>query len=40
VAEAADETAAFIRQQIGEFKLSAADPPERRKKRLAFCRSG
>ena len=38
VAEAAKVTATFIRQQIGEFKLSAADPPERRKKRLAFCK--
>jgi hypothetical protein len=39
VADAAKETATFIRQQIGDFKLSAADPPDRRKKRLAFCKS-
>lgn len=40
VANAAEETATFIRQQIGDVKLSAADPPDRRKKRIAFCKSG
>jgi hypothetical protein len=40
VAEAAEATATFIRQQIGDVKLSATDPPERRNKRLSFCTSG
>lgn len=39
VADAAAETARFIRQQIGDAKLSAVDPPAKRAKRLAFCRA-
>jgi hypothetical protein len=38
VAEAAGETARFIRQQLGDAPLSAVDPPAKRSKRLAFCR--
>jgi hypothetical protein len=40
VAAAAGETASFIRQQLGDFKLSAVDPPARRNQRLAFCKAG
>jgi hypothetical protein len=38
VAEEADATADFIREQLGDAKLSAVDPPEKRARRLAFCR--
>ena len=38
VADAAAETARFIREQLGDAKLSAVDPPAKRAKRLAFCR--
>jgi len=37
VAAAAAETERFIRQQLGDAKLSAVDPPARRATRLAFC---
>jgi hypothetical protein len=37
VAAAAAETGRFIRQQLGDAKLSAVDPPARRATRLAFC---
>lgn len=36
-ADAAAETARFIREQLGDAKLSAVDPPARRAKRIAFC---
>jgi hypothetical protein len=36
-ADAAAETGRFIRQQLGDAKLSAVDPPARRAKRIAFC---
>jgi len=39
VADAAAETARFIRLQLGDAKLSAVDPPAKRAKRLAFCRA-
>jgi len=39
VADAAAETTRFIRQQLGDAKLSAVDPPARRAKRLVFCRA-
>jgi hypothetical protein len=39
VADAAAETARFIYEQLGDAKLSAADPPAKRAKRLAFCRA-
>jgi hypothetical protein len=39
VADAADETARFIREQLGDAKLSAVDPPAKRARRLAFCRA-
>ncbi len=39
VAEAAVDTGRFIRQQLGDAKLSAVDPPRAREKRLAFCRA-
>lgn len=39
VADAAADTARFIRQQLGDAKLSAVDPPAKRAKRLAFCRT-
>ena len=39
VARAAAEMACFIRQQLGDVKLSAVDPPAKRAKRLAFCRA-
>jgi hypothetical protein len=35
---AAAETGRFIREQLGDAKLSAVDPPEKHGKRLAFCR--
>jgi hypothetical protein len=38
VADAAANTAHFIREQLGDAKLSAVDPPAKRAKRLAFCR--
>jgi hypothetical protein len=38
VADAATETERFVRQQLGDAKLSAVDPPARRATRLAFCR--
>lgn len=38
VADAAAEMARFIRQQLGDAKLGAVDPPAKRAKRLAFCR--
>jgi winged helix DNA-binding protein len=38
VGEAADKTARFIREQLGDAKISAVDPPAKRAKRLAFCR--
>lgn len=37
VAEAARKTERFIREQLGDAKLSAVDPPARRAKRIAFC---
>lgn len=40
VEAAARETGAYIRQQLDDFKLSAADRPDQRQKRLAFCKSG
>ena len=39
VADAAADTTRFIREQLGDVKLSAVDPPEKRAKRLAFCRA-
>lgn len=39
VAEAAAETERFIRQQLGDAKLSAVDPPAQRATRIAFCRN-
>ena len=39
VADAADGTARFIREQLGDAKISAVDPPPRRARRLAFCRA-
>jgi len=38
IADAAADTGRFIRQQLGDAKLSAVDPPAKRAKRLAFCR--
>jgi hypothetical protein len=40
VAEAAALSQRFIRQQLGDVKLSAVDPPDRRARRLAFCGGG
>jgi hypothetical protein len=40
VAAAAADTARFIRQQLGDAKLSAVDPPAERARRIAFCRRG
>jgi hypothetical protein len=40
VRDAAAETSRFIREQLGDAKLSAVDPPEKRAKRIAFCRAG
>jgi hypothetical protein len=39
VAEAALDTGRFIREQLGDAKLTAVDPPWARKRRLAFCRA-
>ena len=39
VAEAVTETERFVRQQLGDAKLSAVDPPARRARRIAFCRT-
>jgi Winged helix DNA-binding domain len=39
VAAAADETCRFIRDHIGDAKISAVDPPVRRARRIAFCRA-
>jgi Winged helix DNA-binding domain len=39
VADAAVAAADFIRQQLGDAKLSAVDPPAKRAKRIAFCRA-
>jgi hypothetical protein len=39
VAEAAVDTGRFIREQLGDAKLSAVDPPWARERRLAFCRA-
>jgi hypothetical protein len=39
VAVAADETRRFIREHIGDAKISAVDPPARRARRIAFCRA-
>jgi len=39
VGEAAGKTARFIRDELGDAKISAVDPPEKRAKRLAFCRA-
>jgi hypothetical protein len=39
VAGAAADTARFIREQLGDAKISAVDPPAKRAKRLAFCRT-
>jgi hypothetical protein len=38
VADAAGETERFVREQLGDAKLSAVDPPARRATRIAFCR--
>jgi hypothetical protein len=38
VADAAADTERFIREQLGDAKLSSVDPPVRRSKRIAFCR--
>jgi hypothetical protein len=38
VAAAADHTGRFIREQLGDAKLPAVDPPAARARRLAFCR--
>jgi hypothetical protein len=38
VADAAADAEDFIRQQLGDAKLSAVDPPAKRARRLAFCR--
>jgi hypothetical protein len=39
VAAEADETCRFIREHIGDAKISAVDPPSRRARRIAFCRA-
>jgi hypothetical protein len=39
VAVAADETSRFIREHIGDAKISAVDPPARRARQIAFCRA-
>ena len=39
-AEAAAEAGRFIREQLGDAKLSAVDPPAARATRIAFCRAG
>lgn len=38
VADAAEDTGRFIRDELGDAKLSAVDPPAARARRLAFCR--
>jgi hypothetical protein len=38
VADAAGATERFVRDQLGDAKLSAVDPPARRTTRIAFCR--
>jgi hypothetical protein len=38
VAEAAAGTTRFVREQLGDMKLSAVDPPDKRAKRIALCR--
>jgi hypothetical protein len=38
VNDAAEELALFIRDELGDAKLSAVDPPDKRAVRLAFCR--
>lgn len=38
VAEAARETERFIRNELGDARLAAVDPPAARARRLAFCR--
>ena len=38
VTETAAEVAAFIKEQLGDAKLSAVDPPEKRAQRLRFLR--
>jgi hypothetical protein len=40
VSDAAVDTARFIRDQLGDAKLSAVDPPDKRAKRIAFCEHG
>jgi hypothetical protein len=37
VADAAGETGRFIREQLGDAKLSSVDPPDRRARRIGFC---
>lgn len=39
VADAAADTERFVRDQLGDAKLSNVDPPPKRAKRLAFCRA-
>jgi hypothetical protein len=39
VAVAADEASRFIREHIGDAKISAVDPPACRTTRIAFCRA-
>jgi hypothetical protein len=39
VADAAAETTRFVRDELGDAKRSAVDPPAKRAKRLAFCRA-
>ena len=39
VAAAGDDTRGFIREHIGDAKISAVDPPARRARRIAFCRA-
>lgn len=39
IAEASDGVGRFIREQLGDAKLSAVDPPAPRARRLAFCRA-
>lgn len=38
VADAAEELTLFIRDELGDAKLSAVDPPDKRAVRLTFCR--
>jgi hypothetical protein len=38
VSDAAEGLTTFIREDLGDAKLSAVDPPEKRAVRLAFCR--